>query len=78
MKIILEIPKEFQEEYLANRFVETFQRVRADLNNNLIDTGGYGLAGNYEFETLEMLQEAFLLKSEVVHEWRKTYETERR
>ena len=40
MKIILEIPKEFQEEYLANRFVETFQRVRADLNNNLIDTGG--------------------------------------
>lgn len=68
MKIVLEIPKEFQEEYLANRFVETFQRVRADLNYYLETTKHYMLAGNYEFETLEMLQEAFLLRSEVVHE----------
>lgn len=68
MKIVLEIPKEFQEEYLANRFVETFQRVRADLNYYFEATKHYTLAGNYEFETLEMLQEAFLLRSEVVHE----------
>ena len=49
MRIELEIPKEFEENFLADRFEEGLFRLSADANL---------LAGNYERETATMLIKA--------------------
>lgn len=59
MKLIIEIPKEFEEEFETNRFSETFWRVEGDIMAYWHDQGGYGLSGNYEDETRAMLKKAF-------------------
>lgn len=59
MKVILEIPTAFVEEFTVNRFGETFERVQCDINCFRKTQGSYGLSGNYEDETLEMLKKAF-------------------
>lgn len=59
MQIILTIPKEFEEHYMKDRFKDSLSRLAFDIRS-LDDAGQYeGLAGNYEFETLEMLIKAF-------------------
>nr|DAE43923.1 MAG TPA: hypothetical protein [Caudoviricetes sp.] len=52
MKIEIEIPKEFEEDYQDNKFKEFFMRVIADVDGN-------GLCGLYEVETAYMFWEAF-------------------
>lgn len=64
MKIEIIIPKEFEKEYLEKKFQETFGRVMADVHWNMsADTPS--VAGNYEYETLEMLREAFANSKEM-------------
>ncbi len=58
MKIILEIPDQFKGHYRRDRFKDSLERVLFDVRGHRI------LAGNYEWETMEMLIEAFQ-KSEV-------------
>ena len=58
MKIEINIPKEFEKEYLADKFKDTFDRVMADVHWNMT-THEPAVAGNYEYETLKMLSEAF-------------------
>lgn len=53
MDIVIEIPKEFEDEYHRDKFEEYFGRMKADYNNIRC------LAGNYEYETLEMMEKAF-------------------
>ena len=53
MRIEIEIPKEFEGDYDADRFKNFFNRVLTDII--FFD----GLCGNYEKETAEMLQKAF-------------------
>lgn len=58
MKLVIEIPKEFERDWNGNqfqggRFQDCFERVLADLRDTSF------LSGNYEKETLEMLQSAF-------------------
>lgn len=48
--VTIKIPKEFVGELEKDRFLETFQRVKADF---------HCMAGNYEEETINMLIEAF-------------------
>ena len=50
MKIIIEIPKEFENHFLQDRFEDSLERLNAD---------AHCLAGNYEQETLIMLINAF-------------------
>ena len=50
MKIIIEIPQEFENHFLQDRFEDSFHRLNAD---------AHCLAGNYEQETMIMLIKAF-------------------
>ena len=50
MKIVLEIPKEYEIDFKADKFKDFFSRVIADMNC---------LCGNYEKEIAEMLSKAF-------------------
>lgn len=50
MKILIDIPKEFEVDYNTDRFAEFFQRCRADMGT---------CCGNYEQETAEMMEKAF-------------------
>ena len=50
MKIMIEIPSEYEGEFEKDKFKNTLQRMNAD---------AHCLAGNYEKETMNMLIEAF-------------------
>lgn len=50
MKILIDIPKEFEVDYNTDRFAEFFQRCRADMDV---------LCGSYEWETAKILEGAF-------------------
>lgn len=54
MKIEIEIPKEFEEDYQHGRFRSFFLRVLTDIESNRVE-----LCGNYEKETAEMFVKAF-------------------
>ena len=50
MKILIDIPKEFESDYNTDRFAEFFHRCLADMDT---------CCGNYEQETAEMMEKAF-------------------
>lgn len=50
MKILIEIPKEFEDHFKEDAFEDSLHRLNAD---------AHLLAGNYEQETLTMLIKAF-------------------
>ena len=50
MKILIDIPKEFEADYNTDRFAEFFHRCLADMDT---------CCGNYEQETAEMMEKAF-------------------
>lgn len=50
MKILIDIPKEFEVDYNADRFADFFYRCLADMGT---------CCGNYEQETAEMMEKAF-------------------
>lgn len=55
MKILIEIPKEFERDFNEDKFKDFFERVRVDLDNNT----GVNLCGNYEREIVDMLENTF-------------------
>ena len=54
MKIVIEIPKEFEDHFNSDRFEDSLARIASD-----IESFGFRLAGRYEKETITMLREAF-------------------
>lgn len=60
MKIIIDIPKNFTGDYIADKFKDFFSRVIADIDCK-------GLCGNYEKEIAEMFIKAF--ENSEVKEW---------
>lgn len=52
MKITIDIPKEYEREFITDKFKDFFSRVIADINYD-------GMCGNYEKEIAEMFLEAF-------------------
>jgi hypothetical protein len=59
MKIILEIPEEFETEFNIDRFEDSLDRLIAD---------AHLIAGNYEQEVAKMLIEAFRNSDEILGE----------
>lgn len=53
MKIVIDIPKEFEEHFKSDRFEDSLARIASD-----IESFGFQLAGRYEQETITMLREA--------------------
>lgn len=54
MKVVLEIPKEFENHFKQDKFSESFLRISGDIKHKEIC-----LAGNYERELIDMLETAF-------------------
>lgn len=52
MRIVLEIPKELEEDFKKDKFEDFFCRINADIDNE-------GLCGLYEKEIAQMLMKAF-------------------
>lgn len=52
MKLIIDIPKEFETDYNGDKFKDFFSRVLCDIDKGV-------LCGNYEKETAEMFLKAF-------------------
>lgn len=53
MKLLIEIPKEFECDWNRDKFYDCFERVLTDLGSM------YSISGNYERETIKMLEKAF-------------------
>lgn len=64
MKLLIEIPKEFEEHFNNDKFEDSLERIRVDIKVNL-ENGIFQLSGNYEMELAEMLRDA-MSKAEVV------------
>ena len=58
MKLTIEIPKEFINDFKENKFEDCFRRLIADTEDRLSNRDTL-LAGRYEVETCEMLISAF-------------------
>lgn len=52
MKLTIDIPREYERDFIADKFNDFFSRVIADMHYS-------GLCGNYEKEIAEMFLEAF-------------------
>ena len=58
MRIEIDIPKEFEEHVKQDKFKDSLERIMADIKHSL-ENGDCLCAGRYEYETIEMLEEAF-------------------
>lgn len=59
MKLLIEIPKEFEEQFSDDRFKDSLERIRAEITSS-----DNTMAGLYELEVIQMLQDA-MAKAEV-------------
>ena len=66
MRITIDIPKEFEEHFNMDRFKDSLERVRVDIQCG-IECSEIQMAGNYELELIQMLRES-ILKAEVIKE----------
>ena len=66
MKLLIEIPKEFEEHFNNDKFEDSLERIRVDIRVNL-ENEIFQLSGNYEMELAEMLRDA-MSKAEVIKE----------
>ena len=63
MKIVIEVPHEFEQHFKEDRFEDSLERVAYDAMDNLERinanrSSDYGLSGRYDLEVIQMLQEA--------------------
>lgn len=58
MKVVIDIPKDYTEDYIADKFKDFFSRVIADIDNYKGMCGRYE-CGRYEKEIAEMFLKAF-------------------
>lgn len=66
MEIKIEIPKEFEEHFSMDRFKDSLERVRVDIQCGL-ECSEIQMAGLYELEVTKMLRNA-LINAEVIKE----------
>ena len=58
MRVIIDIPSEFEEHFKQDKFKDSFERIMADIKHSL-GNGDCLCSGRYEYETIEMLTNAF-------------------
>ena len=58
MRIEINIPEEFEEHFKQDKFKNSLERIMVDIWHSL-ESGNCLCAGNYEYETIEMLGKAF-------------------
>lgn len=61
MKVVLEIPKEFEDHYNTERFEDSLKRIDYDIRSIRFE----GLSDTYEYEVIEMLIKAFKESREI-------------
>ena len=61
MKVVIDIPQEFEKHFNMDKFKDSLSRVRHDTSYCF----GNGVSGNYEIELIGMLIEAFEKAEEV-------------
>ncbi len=66
MTISIEVPKEFEEHFNMDRFKDSLERVRVDIQKGLVNNNII-LSGLYEIEFIEMLRDA-MIKADVIKE----------
>lgn len=54
----IDIPTEFEEHFKQDKFEDSFERIMADIKHSL-ENGDCLCSGRYEYETIEMLTNAF-------------------
>lgn len=59
MKLIIDIPREFENHFGWDRFADSFNRIYGDIEHDIRCDIDHALSGNYELETIEMLKDAF-------------------
>ena len=67
MTISIEIPKEFEEHFNMDRFKNSLERVRVDIQWGFINNNITTMSGLYEFELIKMLRDA-MIKADVIKE----------
>lgn len=70
MKIVIDIPTEFEEHFKSDRFEDSLSRIASD-----IESFGFQLAGRYEKETITMLRKA-IKNGTPLKDWLSTFNTE--
>lgn len=58
MRVTIDIPTEFEEHFKQDKFKDSFERIMADIKHSLWN-GDCLCSGRYEYETIEMLTNAF-------------------
>lgn len=66
MKVTIELPKEFEEHFNIDRFKDSLERIRIDIQCSL-ECSEVKMAGIYELKLIQMLRDR-MLKAEVVKE----------
>ena len=66
MTISIEVPKEFEEHFNMDRFKDSLERMRVDIQKGLVNNNII-LSGLYEIELIEMLRDA-MIKADVIKE----------
>jgi hypothetical protein len=64
MKLIIDIPQEFEAHFNQDKFKDSIGRIAADVISQVYEENS--ISGNYEMELLNMLSEAFE-KAESIH-----------
>ena len=64
MEIKIEIPKEFEEHFNKDKFKDSLERIRVDIQCGL-ESSEVKMAGLYELELIRMLRNA-MIKAEVL------------
>ena len=64
MKVMIDIPKDFEKHFNQDKFKDSIGRITADVISQVYSDDS--ISGNYELELLEMLSEAFE-KAESIH-----------
>lgn len=61
MKIVINIPQEFEKHFNEDRFKDSLERIEADIHDCINETAQNvpAISGNYELELIDMLIAAF-------------------
>lgn len=71
MRLEIEIPEAFEKHFNYDRFKDSLERIMADIEYHS-DIGVSLMSGTYEYETIEMLENAFksakpITDSDMIH-----------